>query len=122
LPTRQGNLLYRIVIKIEQALRYKEVALSAFVAIQGAFDNMGFESTRAAAVSRQIDPKSIEWIIGMLECTAGLGEKQVTVKTTRGCPKGGLLSPFLWSLVIDDLLNNLDRQGLEMIGLPCDHG
>jgi hypothetical protein len=32
---------------------------------------------KGAAVSRQIDPESFEWIIGMLECgivTAGLGE------------------------------------------------
>jgi retron-type reverse transcriptase len=52
----------------------------------------------------------------MLECgivTAGLGEEQVTVKTIRGCPQRRVLSPLLWSLVIDKLLNDLDRQGLE---------
>jgi retron-type reverse transcriptase len=59
----------------------------------------------------------------MLECrigTAGLGEEQVTVKTTRGCPQGGVLSPLLWSLVIDKLLNDLDRQGFEVIGIADD--
>jgi Reverse transcriptase (RNA-dependent DNA polymerase) len=53
----------------------------------------------------------------MLECRrAGLGEEQVTVKTTRG----GILSPLLWSLVIDKLLNDLDRQGFEVIGFADD--
>jgi hypothetical protein len=40
------SALHRLVNKIEKALRYKEVALSAFVDIQGAFDNTGFESIR----------------------------------------------------------------------------
>jgi retron-type reverse transcriptase len=46
----------------------------------------------------------------------GLGEEQVTVKTTRGCPQGGVLSPLLWSLVIFKFLNDLDRQRFEVIG------
>jgi Reverse transcriptase (RNA-dependent DNA polymerase) len=113
LPNRQGNQLYRpcIVTKIEKTLRYKEVALSSFVDIQGAFDNTGFESIRAAAVSTHIDPESVEWIIGMLErriVTAGLGEEQVTV------------TPLLWSLVVDKLLNDLDRQEYEVIGFADD--
>jgi hypothetical protein len=59
---------------------------------RGIFDYTGFESIRAA-VSRHIDTESVEWIIGMIECgvvTAGLDEDQVTVKTTRGCPQGGV--------------------------------
>jgi retron-type reverse transcriptase len=47
---------------------------------------------------------------------SGLEEEQVTVKTTRGCPQGGVLSLLLCSLVIDKLLNDLDRQRFELIG------
>jgi Reverse transcriptase (RNA-dependent DNA polymerase) len=36
------STLNHLVAKIEKALRYKEVALSAFADIQGAFDNTGF--------------------------------------------------------------------------------
>jgi Reverse transcriptase (RNA-dependent DNA polymerase) len=56
----QSNLsaLHHLVTKIEKVLRYKEVALSSFVDIHGAFDNTGFESIRAAAVGRHIDPES----------------------------------------------------------------
>jgi retron-type reverse transcriptase len=59
----------------------------------------------------------------VLECrivAAGLGEEQVTVKTTKFCPQGGVLSPLLWSLVIDKLLNNQDQQGFEVIGFADD--
>jgi RNA-directed DNA polymerase len=33
------------------------------------------------------------------------------VKVTRGCPQGGVLSPLLWSLVVDDLLVKLNSRG-----------
>jgi hypothetical protein len=45
------SALHHLGTKIEKALRYKEVALWAFVYIQGAFDNTGFKSIRAAAVN-----------------------------------------------------------------------
>jgi retron-type reverse transcriptase len=45
---------------------------------------------------------------------------QVTVKTTRGFPQGGVLSPLLWSVVIDKFLNDLDQQGFEVTGFPDD--
>jgi hypothetical protein len=38
--------LHHLVMKIDKALRYKEVPLSAFVDIQGAFKNTEFESER----------------------------------------------------------------------------
>jgi hypothetical protein len=46
LPARPVSALHHFVT------RYKEEALSAIVDIQGAFDNTGFKSIRAAAVSR----------------------------------------------------------------------
>jgi hypothetical protein len=54
------SALHHLVIKIEKALRYINVDLSVFVDIQGPFENTGFESIRAAVISRQIDPESVE--------------------------------------------------------------
>ena len=34
---------------------------------------------------------------------------EIERKTKRGCPQGGVLSPFLWNLVIDELLSILDK-------------
>jgi retron-type reverse transcriptase len=99
------------------------VALTAFIDIEGAFDNTGFESIRAAAERRQIEPETVEWITAMLESrivTAQLGQDQITIKTTRGCPQGGVLSPLLWSLVIDELLTELTEQGYKVIGFADD--
>jgi hypothetical protein len=89
------SALHHLVTKLEKELKYIEEALSAFVNIQGAIDNMGFESIRAAAVSRQIDPESVELIIGMLECrivSPGLGEEQVKVAHQRLLPNKGIIT------------------------------
>ena len=37
-----------------------------------------------------------------------------TIKITRGCQQGGVLSPFLWNLVVDSLLNYTKNK------IPCD--
>jgi retron-type reverse transcriptase len=117
------SALHHLVRKVENAIRHKEVALTAFIDLEGAFDNTGFESIRAAAERRRIEPETVEWIIAMLESrtvTAQLGQDQITIKTTRGCPQGGVLSPLLWSLVIDELLTELTEQGYEVIGFADD--
>lgn len=33
-------------------------------------------------------------------------------KTSRGCPQGGVLSPLLWCLVVDDLITRLNRASI----------
>ena len=54
-----------------------------------------------------------DWIMNMIENreielkTAG---KSINRKIPKGCPQGGVLSPFLWNLVIDSLLNEFKNQ------------
>jgi hypothetical protein len=54
------------------------------------------------------------------EIKAWLGDCSITIKATRGCPQGGVLSPLLWSLVIDSLLWELDKLGYEVLGFADD--
>ncbi|XP_054281228.1 uncharacterized protein LOC128998898 [Macrosteles quadrilineatus] len=42
------------------------------------------------------------------------------VKAQRGCPQGGVLSPNLWNLVVDDLLSELNAQGMYAQGYADD--
>jgi hypothetical protein len=44
-------------------------------------------SIRAAAERRQIELETVEWIV-----IAQLEQDQITIKTTRSCPQGGVLS------------------------------
>jgi hypothetical protein len=90
----------------------KEFALGAFLDIAGAFDNTSFESISSALISKGVDRATSNWISSMLSerlITTTLGSNEKIIKVTRGCPQGGVLSPLLWSLVVDDLLIKLNK-------------
>lgn len=112
------DALHFTVKRVENALENKEIALAAFLDVEGAFDNTGYESIRQAALNRGIPRETVKWVSFMLEhrkVTAQIGDECITVKTTRGCPQGGVLSPLLWSLVIDDLITKLQQLGFEVV-------
>lgn len=115
--------LHELVTKVEKTISNKEIALAAFLDIEGAFDNASYSSIKTALRKRNFDPYIIGWIMTMLynrEVIAELSGTSITVKTTRGCPQGGVLSPLLWSLVVDALLNKLIENGFEVIGFADD--
>lgn len=63
----------------------------------------------------------IEWIHNMLYRAI-----QFTVNTTtrsivsRGCPQGGVLSPLLWNLVVNELIAELNASSLYSVGYADD--
>lgn len=108
---------------MENSLDKKEVALCAFLDIEGAFDNTPHEAMCQALVARGIHRTVINWIRSMLssrqaETITETGA--ISVTTTRGCPQGGVLSPLLWSLVVDGLLHRLSDRGIMAIGYADD--
>jgi len=54
------------------------------------------------------------------QATATVQDSTVTVTTTRGCPLGGVLSPLLWSLLVDELLRRLAVKGIQCQGYADD--
>ena len=42
------------------------------------------------------------------------------VASVRGCPQGGVLSPLLWNLTVDELLWDLNEAGYYSIGFADD--
>ena len=106
--------LHHLVCRIERALEQKEMLLGAFLDIEGAFDNTSHDYISRALESAGIHPTIRRWIHQMLSqrlIMARLGDTQVSARVNRGCPQGGVLSPLLWIMVMDSLLDELAGVG-----------
>lgn len=107
--------LHRLVYRLEEARNKNCMAVGVFLDIEGAFNCTTVSSIRRAAERHGLDPTVIRWIGNMLstrQLTVARGEGTVKVAVDRGCPQGGVLSPLLWCLVVDELLVRLDRAGI----------
>jgi hypothetical protein len=51
---------------------------------------------------------------------ASLTGSSLTARVAGGCPQGGVLSPLLWNLVVDELLAGLNDHGLCATGYADD--
>lgn len=115
--------LHTLVTKVEKSLSVKEIALCSFLDIEGAFDNTSYSSMARAMKKKNFHTCIVNWIHTMLakrEITSELGGSSITVRATKGCPQGGVLSPLMWSLVVDDLLRSLEAKGFEVVGFADD--
>jgi len=105
--------LHVLVGKIEKALYNKEYALSAFLDIEGAFNNASTDSLLNVLRSKRVSNTIIRWINSMLSsriARAISGEMNLEVHLLRGFPgpQGGVLSALMWILVADELLYSLN--------------
>ena len=109
--------IHKLVRKLEMAMLNKGMALGTFLDIEGAFDNVSFVSIERA-LSKNCKSSSVNrWIMSMIRCRhtkIELQGKEKVISILRGCPQGGILSPFLWNLVINDLLEYTRDK------IPCD--
>ena len=104
-----------MINKIQEALKHEEHAMGVFLDIQGAFDNIPIKSIKRALNKTAAKGMVADWIINMIsnrKIELKWGNSKINRKIEKGCPQGGVLSPFLWNLVLDDLLqkfNNSDN-------------
>jgi hypothetical protein len=115
--------LYQVVHKLEKCLEHKEIALGAFLDIEGAFDNTSFNAIITAARERGLEETCCRWIESMLMSRlvhTSLMGSSLTAKVVGGCPQGGVLSPLLWNLVVDRLLVDTNDLGFSTYGYADD--
>ena len=111
--------LFQVVHRLEKSLNHREIALGAFLGIEGAFDTTSFSAIITAARARRLEETCCRWIRSMLESrlvhTSIMGSS-LTAKVVGGCPQGGVLSPLLWNLDFDRLLTNTNDLGFSTFG------
>lgn len=117
------SAIHLVVSKAEQAIENKEICLAAFLDVEGAFDRTTYHAIKAAADRHGIEPTICRWMDIMLNSrlikSTLLGE-ELLATATKGCPQGGVLSPTLWSLVIDSLLEELNTGPVQTVGYADD--
>ena len=106
--------LSKAVNLIEDQLNLKGFAIGTFMDIDGAYNHTSSEVIRRAMIRQGVPIAIVEWTCHML------GNRNIMIAkgntTLRGiadseCSQGGVLSPLLWSLVVDELLHLLTDQG-----------
>jgi hypothetical protein len=108
---------------IESATEYKDIALGGSLDIEGAFDRTSFDIIKQVAVKHGTEPAICRWICAMLESrniNATLSGETLGAAVVRRCPQGGVLSPLLWSLVMGDLLWELNGSGYYTVAYADD--
>ena len=116
--------IHKLVRKLEMAILNKGMALGTFLDIEGAFDNVSFGAINRALKKNCNSTKVNQWIMSMIHGRKTKVELQGSTKVisiVRGCPQGGILSPFLWNLVINELLEyTRDRIPSDLQGFADD--
>jgi hypothetical protein len=106
------SALQHVTSLAEQEMFRGKYVIGVFLDISGAFD-----STKTPYIMGSLDrfmvPGIIQkWIGNLLQtrtAVAEVGSASYAVRATRGFPQGGVLSPFLWCLVVDSLLCGLNK-------------
>ena len=118
------TLLHNVVSNIEKAFSQKQSGLGVFLDIEGAFDNVSFQSMIEAARAHGVPSFISNWMNEMLSnriLCSSLRYAEVRKLSICGCPQGGVLSPLLWNLVADGLLRKLNGLGLPTYGFADDY-
>ena len=101
------SALHKLVSKIEKTIVEGQYALGIFLDIEGAFDNVSFNSIIKSLEEAQLPQVIVRWITAMLTnrtITVTIQGKVLSKRVKKGCPQGGILSPLLWNLIINSLI------------------
>ena len=102
--------LHVFVQRLDSCLAKKNSALGVFLDIMGAFENVTFDAIIRSLHGLQISTVLINWIENLLTYRmvhAELYSTKTKREIVKGNPQGGILSPFLWNCVLNNLLMEL---------------
>ena len=89
---------------------------SCFVDATKAFDRVRYDKLFTLLIDRGLPPIVLRALLDLYErqqlCTRWRGHKSEMFSTTNGIRQGGVISPVLFCVYIDELLLRLERQGI----------
>lgn len=115
--------LHEAVKHVEASLRQKEFTLAAFIDIEGAFNNLKTTSIMRALEVFGVDEMVTDWIVNMLRSriiNSTWGNTSRRKCVDRGTPQGGVLSPLLWNLAVDEILKDLTKRRIKAVAYADD--
>ena len=110
--TSTETALHHLVARIEKSVFRQQFALGVFLDLVGAFSNINHDAIRAALEHFGVQSTLAEWLMFMLRnqtVTATLQGDSITVLLTRGTPHGGVASPIIFIMVVDEVLRRLSE-------------
>jgi hypothetical protein len=119
------SALVQVVHRLEKSSSHKEIALGAFLDIDGAFDNTYFNAVTTATRERGLEETCCRWARTMLQSRlthTSLMGSSLTAKGVGRCSQGRVLSPLLWNLGIDRFLVATNDLGFSAFGYADDIG
>jgi len=112
-----------VVSSIEKSLSIKEYTLIAFLDIEGAFNNVLPTAITESLTELGVEPPMVRLIHKLLisrMVTATLETSTQTRLVNRGTPQGGVLSPLLRNIAINELLRILEEGGCKVVAYADD--
>ena len=111
------------MVRGEKALDQQEITFGIFFDKEGAFNNTSYNFMCAALAKHGVDYTIVRWIRANLEgwlATSTVGVLSRSVRVSRGCPQGGVLSTLIWCLVVNEMLARLNEGGVYTQGYADD--
>lgn len=111
--------LFVLSENIQELLEHKEMAIYVFLDIEEPFDNTYHEAMKRTVRNKGINRTTSRWMYQMLAtktAETNVGKSNIQINTNLRYPRGGVLSPSMWSLVVDELLRVLTGNGVTCLG------
>jgi hypothetical protein len=110
--------LHHVITHIQNAVENSKVTIGTFLNIDGAFDST-FDIITKTAKRHRLGDMICRWVgpmLGSRKITATLAGEILERSVVRGCSQGGVLSPLLWSMVVNELIGRLNGNGYYTLG------